>query len=89
MAGAMTRLDFRLQPALKRRIERAAAVSGQTLSSFAVSALLREADQLLARDVAVTLDAKASRALVARLDRDLRPNRQLRRAARRHQELLG
>ena len=89
MADTMTRLDFRLQPALKRRIERAAAVTGQTLSSFAVSVLLREADQLLARDAGITLDAKASRTLVARLDRDLRPNRQLRRAARRHQELIG
>jgi uncharacterized protein (DUF1778 family) len=84
----MTRLDFRLQPALKRRIERAAAVRGQTVSSFAVSVLLREADQLLAREGGIALGVEASRTLLARLDRDLRPNRRLRRAARRHRELI-
>lgn len=89
MADTMTRLDFRLQPALKRRIERAAAVTGQTISSFAVSVLLREANHLLAKDTEIVLNAEASRTFITRLDKDLKPNRHLRRAARRHRELIG
>ena len=42
----------------------------------------------MARDAEITLNAKASRTLVARLDRDLKPNRHLRRAARRHRALI-
>jgi len=83
-----TRMDFRLQPAHKRRIERAAALTGQTVSSFAVSVLLREANQLLSEETEIVLNAKASREFIARLDRDIKPNRRLRRAAKRHGKLI-
>lgn len=89
MADTMTRLDFRLQPALKRRIERAAAATGQTISSFAVSVLLREANHLLAKETEIALNANASRTFIARLNKDTQPNRYLRRAAKRHRELIG
>ncbi len=89
MPATTTRLDFRLGPALKRRIEEAASLRGQTVSSFAVSVLVSEANRVLAESAAITLNAKASREFLDRLDKDLKPNRKLRRAARRHRELIS
>lgn len=45
-------------------------------------------DNLLAKDTEIVLNAEASRTFITRLDKDLKPNRYLRRAARRHRELI-
>ena len=43
------RMNFRLSKAVKERIERAASITGQSLSDFAASALARNADEILER----------------------------------------
>jgi uncharacterized protein (DUF1778 family) len=83
------RLDFRLDRSIKLRIERAATVTGQSVSSFAVAALVREANSILAESEAITLNAEASRVFLDRLDKDIKPNARLKRAAKRHAELIA
>lgn len=89
MGTTKERMDFRLERAVKQRIERAATLTGQTVSAFAVSALMREANSILAEHEAITLNAEASRKFLARLDKEIKPNRNLQRAAKRHRELIA
>lgn len=49
------RIDFRLSRDAKERIERAALVSGQSLSDFAAATLVRESEEVLARHGATVL----------------------------------
>jgi uncharacterized protein (DUF1778 family) len=89
MGATKDRMDFRLERTVKQRIERAATLTGQTVSAFAVSALMREANSILAEHEAIVLNADASRKFLARLDKDIKPNQNLRRAAKRHKELVA
>jgi uncharacterized protein (DUF1778 family) len=51
-------MNFRLDPKIKARVARAAAIAGQGLTDFAVSTLSEKADQILARhdEIFVTSD---------------------------------
>ena len=89
MATAVERLDFRLDRPSKQRIRNAAALRGETVSAFAVSVLLREADSILKDHATITLNAKASREFLDRADKDIKPNAKLRRAAKRHRGLTA
>lgn len=44
-----SRLNFRLAPEIKQRVARAAALTGQDLTEFAVAALSEKADQIIER----------------------------------------
>jgi len=62
------RLDFRLDPEVKARIERAAKLNSQSVNTFVVHAAATAADEILARaDVTVML-AEQFDALLAALD---------------------
>ncbi len=89
MPNTKDRLDFRLDRVAKRRIERAASLTGQSVSSFAVAALMREANSILAEHEAIILNAEASRKFLERLDKDVKPTRNLKRAAKKHQEMIA
>ena len=89
MASTKDRLDFRLDRTIKLRIERAASLTGQSVSSFAVAALIREANSILSESEAIVLGAEASREFLSRLDKDVKPNARLRRAAKRHSEMIA
>lgn len=89
MTTTKDRLDFRLDRSVKSRIERAASLTGQSISSFALAALVREANLVLAEHDAISLNAEASRKFLARLDKEIKPNQNLRRAAQKHQELIA
>src|SRR5437763_16669652 len=52
------RMHFRLSPDIKARVARAAAITGQGLSEFAVAALSERANEILERHDSVTLDAE-------------------------------
>lgn len=52
------RVDFRLPPAAHEKIKKAALLNGQSLSEFAASVLVREADALLARQQTVELSER-------------------------------
>lgn len=79
-----SRLDFRLSRQVKEVIERAAVVSGQSVSDFAVSALYRTAKEVLEKEQTPHLSSRDRDVFLAMLDSDAKPNEALRRAARRY-----
>jgi uncharacterized protein (DUF1778 family) len=79
-----SRLDFRLNRQVKDVIERAAAVSGQSVSDFAVSALYRTAKEVLEKEQTTRLSSRDRDLFLALLDSDAKPNEALKRAARRY-----
>ena len=64
MTAAVARLDLRLNPADKERITRAADLRGVPLSAFVRDAILREADNVMAAELTVTLSTEESRRFV-------------------------
>ena len=84
------RITVRLPSELKRIIEEAAASSGQTVSDFAISTVLREAQRVLREAQVTRLSQRDRDRLFAALDSaDLRPNGALKAAAGRHRKRLG
>lgn len=62
------RLDFRLDPDAKARIERAASLSRESISAFVVHAATDAADRVLARADLTVMPADQFDALLAALD---------------------
>lgn len=80
---AAARLDFRLNPTDKARISRAADLRGVPLSTFVRDAVLREAENVMAAELSVTLSAEESRRFLAALDKPFTPNVRLKKAMER------
>jgi len=78
-----TRLEFRLSPADKARIRRAADLRGVPLSTFVLEAVLREAENVMAAELSVTLSAEESRRFLAAMDKPFVPNARLKKAMER------
>lgn len=81
-----TRVDFRLDAKAKSLIEQAAALSGQTMSDFAKSVLVRKARHVVRKHRVIRLSERDYRAFIAALDADMEPNAALKRAAKRYNE---
>ena len=81
------RINVRLSSDLKQTVEEAAAALGQSVSEFTVSAVVREARDVL-EDAQITRLTKRDRdAFLAALNaKDLRPNDALKKAARRYKK---
>ncbi len=79
-----SRLDFRVSPEHKSLIERAANVQGQTVSSFAISTLLKAAEQTIQDSTTRTLSARDFQKFIDLLDSDAKPNAALMAAAKRY-----
>lgn len=77
------RMDFRLQADHKALIEQAAALSGQTVSQFAVAAMLEAARASIERATLTELSNRDRDAFLAMLDAEAEPNAALRAAAER------
>ena len=77
-------MHFRLAPEIKARVARAASISGQGLTDFAISALSQRADEVLERHDTVLLDAKAYRFFLQSLDHTRKPSPASRAAATRY-----
>jgi len=80
------RIDFRVNRELKEVIERAAIVSGQSLTDFAVTALLQSATKVLERQERTRLSDRDRDAFLALLDSKAEPNAALKRAAKRYKK---
>ena len=79
------RLSLRLPSHLKQTIEQAAALTGQTVSDFAVSTLVRSARSVIEEhDRTVLSNRDRDRFLSLLDDADASPNEALLGAARRH-----
>lgn len=84
------RLNFRLPSELKQTIEEAAALSGQTVSDFAIAALAGSARRIIQEHDQTVLTNRDRDAFIALLDRtDIKPNKALVAAARRYKKRLG
>jgi uncharacterized protein (DUF1778 family) len=82
------RLSLRLDPAHKALIDRAAAYSGETVTSFATATLVRRARKVLREHEVTLLSERDWNAFMDALDNPPEPNEALRRAARSHRELI-
>lgn len=83
MTTAAARLDLRLDPSDKARIARAADLRGVPVSAFVRDAVLREAENVMAAELTVTLSAEESRRFLKVLDAPFAPNAKLKKALAR------
>ncbi len=89
-AARNQRLDLRIQGEMKKLIERAAALSGETLSTFVLSSTLRRARKVLSEAEVIDLSNEGRDRFLAVLDDvDARPNAALMKAAERHEATVG
>jgi len=70
---ANLRLAFRMKPALKRRIEEAAALLGLNLTDFVLSTLSERASEVVERHRNITLSDRDRDLFLEALDRPGRP----------------
>lgn len=84
----ITRLNFRLPNEIKEVIERAAAVSGMTVTDFAINALVNSANEVLERHQTRTLSDRDRDVFLALLDSDQEPNESLKRAAKDYKRYM-
>ena len=66
---------FRLDPKIKARVARAAAITGQGLTAFAVSTLSEKADQILARRDTILLTSDEYSFFLNALAEDRKPSK--------------
>ncbi len=74
------RLNFRLPPEIKERIENAAFVSGVTITDFAITALANTAEEVLERHQTRVLSDRDRDIFLAMLEDDSEPNEALKKA---------
>lgn len=89
MPAKFSKITIRQPSPLKRKIERAAALRGMTVTSFINGSLERIADRTLDRLRRRELTERDSRLLIRMLSDPKGPNETLRRAARRYRERFG
>ncbi|MBI1918088.1 MAG: DUF1778 domain-containing protein [Planctomycetes bacterium] len=77
------RLGVRLNKQLKELIERAALLTGQNVSDFAVSVLAERARQVVQDHETTVLSDRDRDLFLAMLDKDAEPNEALKKAANR------
>ncbi len=82
------RLEARITAAQKALFQRAAALTGRSVSDFVISSAQEAAARTLREHEAMTLSVRDSEAFVAALLRADEPGPRLRRAARRYRKAL-
>jgi uncharacterized protein (DUF1778 family) len=88
-AARTARFEARITPGQKALLERAATLSGRTLSEFVVSSAQETAARMVREAEVMTLSARDRKAFVAALLKPPAPGGRLRRAARRYQKAAG
>ena len=81
--SATARLDLRLTPQDKRRVEAAAHLRGLQVASFVRTAVLREAEQAMSSEHLARLGPAESRRLLKAWSQPFKPNAALRKALAR------
>ena len=82
------RINLRLSPQAKRRLERAAAFSEKTLTDFVVDVALQKADTILEKQDIITLTREEWERFHTLLLDPPRPNERFRRAAAEHRRIV-
>jgi uncharacterized protein (DUF1778 family) len=83
----MTQMNFRLPREVKHYIERAAIVSGMTVTDFAISSLLERAQEVLDRQEQRNLSDRDRAIFLALLTEEAEPNEALKQAVERYRQL--
>lgn len=83
------RLEARVTPAQKALIERAAALSGRTVTDFVVSSAQTAAEETIRTHEILALTARESAAFVEALLNPPAPGENLRAAAQRYKEFMA
>lgn len=83
------RIEFRLPADIKKQIERAAQVSGRTVTDFAKDVLTREAQLVLGQHETISLSDRDRDAFLAILESDPTPNAALLAAAKKHRKRMA
>lgn len=89
MANRTARLEMRLRPEDKHLLEQAAALSGQPVTSFALSSLLEKARAMIEASATITLTHRDMKRLFEILDADDEPSPALKAAVRRYKAGRG
>ena len=89
MAHRSARLEMRLAPEDKAMLEQAAALSGQPLTSFALSSLLDVARKMVANAATITLSPRDMKRFFEILEADEEPAPALQAAVRRYRRGRG
>jgi uncharacterized protein (DUF1778 family) len=82
------RFDLRLTPETKETIEKAALISGQSLTDFVVAASTERAREVIRESEVITLSARDYARVLAALDSPPEPSPALRRAAERYGKMF-
>jgi uncharacterized protein (DUF1778 family) len=82
------RITARISPAVRERLESAAALSGATLNQFVVQAALKEANKILEEERAIVLSERDADMVFGLLENPPTPNVRLQEAAMRHKAFL-
>ena len=80
----IVRLDMRINRQAKMIIERAASITGQTLTDFAISNLMQSAMETIERYEKLVMSDRDRDRFLAALDRPAKPLQALAKAARLH-----
>ena len=83
------RIAVRVTPAVKRALERGAAVSGRSLSDFVVDSAYRAAQRAIDDHERLQVSDQGRTVFLAALDNPPEPNHALRLAAQRHRRSTG
>jgi len=78
------RLNLRLNPAAKRRIEQAASFEGKTVSNFIVSSALATAERTIREHETMVLSRRDAEIFLDAIVNPPRPNAKLRKALEEH-----
>lgn len=82
----VSRLNFRLPLEIKEKIERAAIVSGVTVTDFAISVLANSADDVLEKHQNRTLSDRDRDVFLAMIENPPEPNDALKKAVREYKK---
>lgn len=82
------RLNFRLPPEIKERIESAALVSGVTVTDFAITALAGAAREVLEKHHTTVLSDRDRDIFLAMLEEPPEPNEALKKAVKEYKKRI-
>jgi uncharacterized protein (DUF1778 family) len=82
------RIDLRVAHDVKEQIQKAAALVGESISTFVQNATISRASKVIETAQALTLSDRDRDRFLAALDRDDEPSAALRKAARRHKDAI-
>jgi uncharacterized protein (DUF1778 family) len=83
------RIDFRLRSEHKALIERAASVHGQTVTQFAIAALVKAAHESIQQASLTELSVRDRDVFLETIDSNAEPNATLKNAAKRYRSRRG